>query len=465
MVVREVVPGRAVLAVVLAHRAPGPLGQVGTPGPPRLRRRRRPARSRARSASPRSLASAHCPRRRCYAAGSSPHRSLSPRRVTAAHPDGQLMIPIRLRPAGLRRPRRGRHAASGWSPTASAATPWARSAACAPAATTACWSSPGDTPAARGTLALAALDPVVTLPSGAPGAAGHPRVGRRHRRTRAGIELRALRPGRRAAPLALAGRRRGARARAGDARTAGPASRVVHRLLAGGAGRAGAGRAVHLAGRARRAARAGGPTAAVDAVGRRVRGRGRLPAGRPGLASRPARWWRGRAPPRGGGPRPDRRPRTSGTPAGSPRRCRAGRRAGGDRLGRRPGRRRRRRPTEVVAAARAPGPRGRRGRRAGRRRRRARSPWPPTRSSCAPPPGPDVVAGYPWFGAWSRDTMISYEGLFLRHRPRRRGPRAAARRTRRRCPRGCSPTPPTPGAPSTTPPTRRCGSCTRSSGT
>jgi predicted glycogen debranching enzyme len=27
--------------------------------------------------------------------------------------------------------------------------------------------------------------------------------------------------------------------------------------------------------------------------------------------------------------------------------------------------------------------------------------------------GTDVVAGYPWFGAWSRDTMISYEGLFL----------------------------------------------------
>ncbi|XVU27656.1 amylo-alpha-1,6-glucosidase [Actinoplanes sp. CA-054009] len=27
--------------------------------------------------------------------------------------------------------------------------------------------------------------------------------------------------------------------------------------------------------------------------------------------------------------------------------------------------------------------------------------------------GLDVVAGYPWFGAWSRDTMISYEGLFL----------------------------------------------------
>jgi predicted glycogen debranching enzyme len=28
--------------------------------------------------------------------------------------------------------------------------------------------------------------------------------------------------------------------------------------------------------------------------------------------------------------------------------------------------------------------------------------------------GPDVVAGYPWFGAWSRDTMISFDGLFLR---------------------------------------------------
>lgn len=27
--------------------------------------------------------------------------------------------------------------------------------------------------------------------------------------------------------------------------------------------------------------------------------------------------------------------------------------------------------------------------------------------------GPSVVAGYPWFGSWSRDTMTSYEGLFL----------------------------------------------------
>jgi predicted glycogen debranching enzyme len=31
----------------------------------------------------------------------------------------------------------------------------------------------------------------------------------------------------------------------------------------------------------------------------------------------------------------------------------------------------------------------------------------------AGPGTPDVVAGYPWFGTWSRDTMISYEGLFL----------------------------------------------------
>lgn len=27
--------------------------------------------------------------------------------------------------------------------------------------------------------------------------------------------------------------------------------------------------------------------------------------------------------------------------------------------------------------------------------------------------GPAVIAGYPWFGEWSRDTMTSYEGLFL----------------------------------------------------
>ncbi|MGY0234341.1 amylo-alpha-1,6-glucosidase [Longispora urticae] len=29
------------------------------------------------------------------------------------------------------------------------------------------------------------------------------------------------------------------------------------------------------------------------------------------------------------------------------------------------------------------------------------------------PTGPDVVAGYPWFGPWTRDTLTCYEGLFL----------------------------------------------------
>ena len=31
----------------------------------------------------------------------------------------------------------------------------------------------------------------------------------------------------------------------------------------------------------------------------------------------------------------------------------------------------------------------------------------------ATPTGPTAVAGYPWFGEWSRDVMTSYEGLFL----------------------------------------------------
>ncbi len=40
--------------------------------------------------------------------------------------------------------------------------------------------------------------------------------------------------------------------------------------------------------------------------------------------------------------------------------------------------------------------------------------------------GPSVVAGYPWFGEWSRDTMTSYEGLFLSRRAARGGPRSPA---------------------------------------
>jgi predicted glycogen debranching enzyme len=30
--------------------------------------------------------------------------------------------------------------------------------------------------------------------------------------------------------------------------------------------------------------------------------------------------------------------------------------------------------------------------------------------------GPDVIAGYPWFGAWSRDALVSYAGLFMETR-------------------------------------------------
>ncbi|MEK8110227.1 amylo-alpha-1,6-glucosidase [Micromonospora sp. M12] len=71
----------------------------------------------------------------------------------------------------------------------------------------------------------------------------------------------------------------------------------------------------------------------------------------------------------------------------------------------------------------------------------------------------DVVAGYPWFGAWSRDTMISYEGCSS-------APVAPTRAELLRAyaatlSEGCSPTRPTPVGWSTTPSTARCGSCTR----
>ena len=46
-----------------------------------------------------------------------------------------------------------------------------------------------------------------------------------------------------------------------------------------------------------------------------------------------------------------------------------------------------------------------------------------------------MVAGYPWFGAWSRDTMISYEGLFLPPAAPTRGGSCCGR-TRRRCREG-----------------------------
>jgi predicted glycogen debranching enzyme len=39
--------------------------------------------------------------------------------------------------------------------------------------------------------------------------------------------------------------------------------------------------------------------------------------------------------------------------------------------------------------------------------------WSASGGSASGAGRPDVVAGYPWFGAWSRDTMLSYPGLFL----------------------------------------------------
>ena len=37
----------------------------------------------------------------------------------------------------------------------------------------------------------------------------------------------------------------------------------------------------------------------------------------------------------------------------------------------------------------------------------------PTSSRSGPAGRPTAVAGYPWFGEWSRDLMTSYEGLYL----------------------------------------------------
>ena len=41
-----------------------------------------------------------------------------------------------------------------------------------------------------------------------------------------------------------------------------------------------------------------------------------------------------------------------------------------------------------------------------------------------------VIAGYHWFTDWGRDTMISLEGLTLRHRPARRGAATSCARSR-----------------------------------
>ena len=198
---------------------------------------------------------------------------------------------------------------------------------------------------------------------------------------------------------------------------------VVHRLRPrrpAGAPRADA--ALHLAQRPRRALRATArpavePTADgfVFEGAYRVAGAGWAPGGE---------WYRGvrarEEAARGLNDRED--VWAAGTFA---RRARAGRGARGDR-GRGAVRRRRSRAAAAIVAA-ARSARGRlvaqRGR-DGRRRRAARARGRPVRDPTDG--GPTAVAGYPWFGEWSRDLMTSYEGLFLAHGPVRRGPRGAA---------------------------------------
>ena len=246
--------------------------------------------------------------------------------------------------------------------------------------------------------------------------------------------------GRRAAPLAVADRRRGARARARHACTAdprrggAPARASRRRPSASSSTPLCTWRDAHGERRA-----GADPTVETTADGFVVEGAYRVagPAGRPADVV-PGRARTARRPTAASPTREDlwhagtfvgdaARPAGSADVVGVGRRPRPGA-TGADEI--------------VAGTAAAPAaswrPRGkrRRRRRLLARRRRVRR---------LDGDGPDVVAGYPWFGAWSRDTMISYEGLFLATGPRRGGPGPAAARTRRRCPRGCSPTPPTPG--------------------
>ncbi len=224
------------------------------------------------------------------------------------------------------------------------------------------------------------------------------------------------------------------------------------------AGRAGPGRAADLAGRARRAAR---PTARRRmASGRRRRGgRGRVPVGRPGLGA-------------GGGvvarrARPAKKP-TRGLTAdedlwyAGTLRGRAGRpgdtagcAAWAGRLDDAPP------PAdEIVATARA---RNRRVVAGGASRQTT---WRPTLALAADAFVVRRRSGrrgrLPVVRRWSRDTMISYEGLFLdTGRPRRAGSCCAAYAAT--LSEGMLANTADTGRSSTTPSTRRCGSCTRSS--
>ena len=145
------------------------------------------------------------------------------------------------------------------------------------------------------------------------------------------------------------------------------------------------------------------------------------------------------------------------------RRSRPGETAGRARLGRRPGRPRRRRPRR---SSRRPG--------TGRRSRPRRAPRDEVDGSCALRRRP--VRGRDGDRADGGRRLSVVRRVVARHDdvvrgpvPRapgaRGGPRAPRCGPRRRCRRGCWPTPPTPAGSSTTPPTARCGSSTRSAAT
>ena len=140
VVVREVPPGRAVLAVVLAHGAPGPLGQVWTPAPPGRAPRRRP-----RRAGPARRRWSPCGHgRQSSPCTASTRRSTCKDMRSWWHPaGGRPVYRMPSVPLVCGEPGRGRPG-NGWSPTASGDTPWAPSAACAPVATTGCrwWPAP-----------------------------------------------------------------------------------------------------------------------------------------------------------------------------------------------------------------------------------------------------------------------------------------------------------------------------------
>jgi predicted glycogen debranching enzyme len=82
----------------------------------------------------------------------------------------------------------------------------------------------------------------------------------------------------------------------------------------------------------------------------------------------------------------------------------------------------------------------------------------------ATPTGPSVVAGYPWFGEWSRDLMTASTVCFWKPTAMAR-PATCCSGPERPSRTACSPTPRTRALWSTTRPTPRCGSSTPSAAT